>query len=188
MPDKPESNVVRLTRQPVLVDDAPIEEIYEQNRSSLIKYLEIRLGSQAEAQDIAQAAFAKLWEKREQLHRQNLTALLFVTARNLANDFLRRQRRQQCHVRDELAVSNVSSTVVSPDRIAAGRREIEIIRKLLNELPEKCRHAFIRYKFDALGYDEIAREMNVSESMIRKHVIRAVAHCSSRLAEMEEWV
>ena len=188
MPYGAESNVKPLKGQTSLADGALLDQAYQQHRIALVKYLEIRIGSHGDAQDIAQAAFAKLWERRDHLHTDSLASLLFVTARNLANDMLRKQARQRSYVQDELATAQVADTTSSPDRILTAKREIETIRRLLRELPKNCRHAFIRYKFDGFGYDEIAREMSVSESMIRKHVIRAIAHCSRRLADLEEWV
>jgi len=38
-----------------------------------------------------------------------------------------------------------------------------------------------------MEYADIARRMGVTESMVRKYVIKAVAYCAARLERMEGW-
>lgn len=182
-------NVVPIAAHGASDAAAPLERIFRNKRATLVQYLQLRLGSASDAQDIAQAAFLRLWQRRGQLHDDNLEALLFVTARNIANDLLRSRTRQRNLWQDVSdGAAGEADTVDAPDRILSARHNLALISALLAELPEKCRLAFVRYKFDGREYREIAEEMQVTESMVRKHVLRAVAYCAARFSEMEEWV
>lgn len=182
------ANVISISETRRQSGVAALENAFARKRDLLVRYLTYRLGGSADAHDLAQAAFLKLWERRDHLATDNLESLLFVTARNLANDLLRSQRRRNTWRDDRVHEADGMSDTASPERIVAARDELAVVTTLLSELPAKCREAFVSYKFDGQAYDEIAARMGVTESMVRKHVIRAVTHCSARLAEMEEWV
>lgn len=168
-----------------------VGQMYWAARDQLIRFLLLRTGSRAEAEDIAQNAYLRLLSKADVLTDANLRSLLFITARNLSLDFQRQSKRTRCIV-DELdgqdgIADRVASTVPEAERSMIAREHVEIIGALVAELPPKCRYAFVAYKFEERGYRDIASEMGVSESMVRKYVIRAVSHCTKRFEELEGW-
>lgn len=146
----------------------------------------------AEAEDIAQNAYVKLSARAHELVNENLRSLLFITARNLAFDLHRRNRRQSQWIRefheDAEQYSRIPHPAPGADRVLVAREHLQLVRQLLDELPPKCRHAFIAYKFEERDYGAIAEELGVSESMVRKYVLRAMAHCAKRFKELEGWV
>jgi RNA polymerase sigma-70 factor (ECF subfamily) len=170
-----------------------IETVFVEQHKRLLSFLTIRLGSPTEAQDAAQATFLRLWQSAGRLRDENLTALLFVTARNIATDILRTRRsalQKSLDAQDDAASERAASLAdESPlaDRIIEARQALAVIGKILDELPQKCRSAFIAYRFEAMSYPEIAQRMGVTESMIRKYVLRAAAHCAERFEELEGW-
>jgi RNA polymerase sigma-70 factor (ECF subfamily) len=170
-----------------------VESVFLEQHQRLLTSLTIRLGSAAEAQDAAQATFVRLWQSASKLRNDNLTSLLFVTARNIATDILRSRRSalqkslvSQDDPRSE-GVANVADDSPLADRVIEARQALAIIGRTLEELPLKCRSAFIAYRFDSLGYPEIAERMGVTESMVRKYVLRAAAHCAERFEQLEGW-
>lgn len=170
---------------------AQVAQIYRSARDQLIRFLVLQTGSHAEVEDIAQAAYLKLLARADELTDTNLRSLLFVTARNLALD-LRRQHGRRRRVIDDFdgvgeAAYQIPSLAPGAERWLIAREHVEIIANLMNELPPKCRRAFIAYKFEELDYWQIADEMGVSQSMVRKYVIRAISHCAKRFEELEGW-
>lgn len=166
---------------------ARLREVFREHRTGLVRFLRARLGCEVEAQDVAQEAIIRLYQRRTSLNDNDLRALLFVTARNIATDRLRqRQRSPLCSGEDagELGVDLVDEAA-SPERILAARQQLVRLRELLRELPPKCEQAFVSYKFEGLEYGEIAARMSLTESMVRKYVLRALAFCAARLAEGE---
>jgi len=169
-------------------DSAPdvLTALFEAQRDRLVLFFRARLGSASEAQDAAQAVFLRMWERRDSLRDENLKALMFVTARNLATDMLRARGRGRPEA-EEGALDRVEDDAPSAERALAARQELGLVAKLVRELPEKCQTAFLRYKFDGAEYGQIARELRITESMVRKYVLRAVAHCAARYQQMDGW-
>lgn len=170
---------------------ARLEPLFREQRPRLIQFLAMRLGSRGDAEDAAQLLFLRLWQRRETLVEDNLVALMFVTARNIATDLQRERKRRRALSADELGdwdrAIEVKDESHSPERSAAARQFINLIPRLLDELPPKCRAAFVSYKFENMSYCEIAASMNLTESMVRKYVLKALAHCSARFERMEGW-
>ena len=164
---------------------------YRQQEQRLIGFLKLRLGSEADARDAAQETFLRLWKHVGRLESDNLTALIFVTASRVAIDKLRKTTRArkagEIAAFDGDGADAVSDTQAGPERICLARSDVALVRRVLQELPQKCRHAFVRYRFDELSYEEIALEMGVTESMVRKYVIKAVAYCATRFDQLDGW-
>lgn len=165
-----------------------LEEAFDKNRKILSRFLFFRLGSRDEVEDVIQEAFLRLWRHRNTLCRTKLDALILVTARNIATDHLRqrmRATRDLSHYNMEAEANAVDP--LTPERQVLGRETLRLLHNVIEELPVKCRTAFVAYKLEGISYADIAQRMGLTESMIRKYVIRAVAHCTVRLRELEEW-
>lgn len=167
-----------------------IEGVYREYETRLIGFLRLRLGSDAEARDAAQETFIRLWRQEARLQDDNLPALLFVAARNVAIDFLRgKQRSQSAGIEREGDghTQSIDDDAPNQERTLSAKSDLALIKRILDELPEKCRFAFVSYQFDEQSYQDIANQMGVSQSMVRKYVQRAIAHCATRFDELEGW-
>ena len=168
-----------------------VELAYRQNEARLLQFLRIRLKSDAEAEDAAQQTFLRLWQRRDTISTENLTALLFVTARNIACDRLRYRRRSEArHVPNEdgwALAEAVANPEANAERMLIARHDVALVTRLIQELPEKCRSAFVGYHFHFEAYNQIAARLGVTESMVRKYVQKAVSYCASRFDELEDW-
>lgn len=184
-----EAEIVSLTERACGAVEAELMRIYEEKQDLLVQYLTHRLGEAWEAQDTAQLSFMRLWEQRAKLRGENLTALLFVTARNLATDILRSRRSGRLALlrSGEGAAEDLHDDSPSTERVVIARSELALVRKLIAELPPRCRCAFEAYQLDGLDYRTIAARIGVTESMVRKYVRRALVHCASRYAELDGW-
>lgn len=179
----------RVVPFPGTEDPLRLQNIFREHKGRLIQYLRIRLRSDTEAEDAAQMAFLRLHTRRGTLHTENIEALLYVTARNIATDLLReRSRRGIGH--DEISlgvIENIEDHTASAERVLAAKQDLNLIMKILEELPAKCRQGFISYRLQELEYWEIAERMGVTESMVRKYVLKATAYCARRFDELEGW-
>lgn len=166
---------------------ARLEALFREHQAHLLRFLTIRLGSVADARDCLQIVFARLLERSTSLADDNLVALLYVCARNVATDELRRRQHSDAHAGSEAEGAEVPDHAPSPDRQAQASQELTLLISLLDELPPKCRMAFVSYKLDGLEYRDIAARMGITESMVRKYVIKAVAYCAARFEELQGW-
>jgi RNA polymerase sigma factor (sigma-70 family) len=155
-----------------------LSALFSEHQMRLVRFLTVKLGSIAEAQDVAQETYLRLLEQTISAPDTNLRALLYVTARNIAIDRRRQQGRRGV---GDVPQGSIESEVRSPERIVAGRQELVLLANLIEQLPPKCRDAFVAYKFYDMSYHEIAQRMCLTESMVRKYVLRAIAYCSGHL-------
>ena len=174
----------RAQRDPV---HARLEALFREHQANLLRFLTIRLGSVADARDCLQLVFARLLERSDSLADDNLASLLYVCARNAATDELRRRKHSETYAGSQDEGAQISDQAPSPDRQAQASQELTLLLSLLDELPPKCRKAFVSYKLEGLEYREIAAKMGITESMVRKYVIKAVAYCAARFEELQGW-
>ncbi len=159
-----------------------VRGLFEQHYRSLVHFLMKKLGSEQEAQDIAQDAFAKLLGLGDDKVVTHLQAYLFRVANNLAIDRIRQKKRQQ-KIHQEVApcVEDEATPHHGIEDAVEARQRLKLIQHILAELPPKCRMAFMLYKFENLSYLDIGNRMKVTESMVRKYVLRAMRYCAERL-------
>ena len=127
------------------------------------------------ANDIVQEIFISLYEKSEILNYDlSLKSYLFNSVRNRCFNYLRdrkvEDRRMNLYAEACLWSDNV-------DWI----EEEEVLRKIqevMLELPEKCREVCRRGFFEGKKFEEIAEELDISESTARVQTHRAACAVS----------
>lgn len=157
-----------------------LERAFRLHNRLLIGWLAKKFSDETIARDIAQDAFLRVWRSAHKTEIEDPRALIFKTAANLAaNEFNARRRFRENHV-DPASVSSadhiemVADDEPSPERIASARQDYKACMEVIEELPEKVRTAFIKSRFEALTYREIADQLNVSESSVEKYIITAL--------------
>jgi RNA polymerase sigma factor (sigma-70 family) len=156
-----------------------ISRLFSEHNESLIRFLATRLRSVQEAKEVAQEAYVRLLSLEDSGAVSFLRAFLFKTAANLATDRLRQRNLWRQTV--DRGLHDQLHETPTPDHLAATAQEVEIIRRLIGELPPKCRRAFLLHRVRGMELAEIAKQMELSERMIRHYVLRAVLHCRAGL-------
>jgi RNA polymerase sigma factor (sigma-70 family) len=156
-----------------------ISRLFSEHNESLIQFLATRLRSVQEAKEVAQEAYVRLLSLEDSGAVSFLRAFLFKTAANLAVDRIRSRNRQRQVL--DAGLCDDSREAPTPDREVATAQEVEIVRRLIGELPPKCRHAFLLHRVHGAEFSEIAQEMGLSERMVRHYVLRAVLYCRAGL-------
>jgi RNA polymerase sigma factor (sigma-70 family) len=156
-----------------------IARLFNEHNEALVKFLSVRLRSVQEAKEVAQESYVRLLSLDDSGAVSFLRAFLFKTAANLAVDRLRSRNRQQQALNAGLC--NELRETPTPDVEAAHAEEAEIVRRLLGELPPKCRQAFLLHRIHGEDVAQIARRMKLSERMVRHYIARAVLHCRAGL-------
>ena len=140
------------------------EKIYERHSTGLVRKLERMLGSRESAEDLAQEAFLRLWQRAPaELVPAEQTAWLYRTGTNLALDELRRRRvRDHDQLQDE-AVAALSGDATDPLVVSEALARLSAHQRLL-----------VLLRFQAgLTYAEIAETLAITAEAARKRVGRA---------------
>lgn len=130
------------------------------------------VGNKADAEDILQDAYFKLWNKRDELpDLENPEAFCVTLVKNLCLDFLRspRANRQE----EEIEGVFTLATDSSPERELETKDKELQIRQLINRLPENQRQVLRLRGIDDCSMDEIEQITGLSAVNIRVLLSRA---------------
>lgn len=159
-----------------------VRDIYLQHREELCHYIVKKCGVKfSEAEDIVHSAFARFVGMESPFSVENPRAFLYTTSYNIAIDV---KRHNQVQNRYSQAVVNNDAEIVEalgPEREVEGKQRLGIISRALWGMPQKRRQLLMMSRFDGLSYAEIARQVGLSETVVRKHVSNALADCHKAL-------
>ena len=159
-----------------------ITALYQDYNETLVRYLTTRLRNRQDAVEVAQEAYIRLIRRDNLAEVDCFQSFLFRTATNISIDVQRqRARRAESFAKSKMLFGNIDE--ITPERELNARQTLLELKKALEELPPKCREAFILYKFKNLDHAEIAEKMELSVSSIRKYIARGLAFC---IREMNE--
>lgn len=161
-----------------------LQSMFKDHHSSLLRFLSGKLSDPHEAEDIAQDAYHNLLRMESPEELENARAYLFQTAANLALNRMRKQRRQHRYAQSVLhdADNDSGLTTTSPEQAAGAQIELKLIMAAVEELPNKCRQAFLMSRSEHKSYAEISKELGVSVSTVEKYLIKALQLLREKLA------
>lgn len=157
-------------------------ELFRKNNEALVAYLTHKLGGdRQEASDVAQEAYSKILGLDDPGAVNHLRAYLFRTARNIAIDRLRKETRNPATYCNDEFVRNIECSTPSADRMLIAKEQVRLIGLAVTELSPRRRYIFLRRRLYNESYAALAERTGLSESMVRKHVLRAMRHCKAYL-------
>jgi RNA polymerase sigma-70 factor (ECF subfamily) len=162
-------------------DHTAIEALSRQYRAVLLRYFARRGVDPSDLEDLTQEVFTRLSARAHLVNIERRDAYLFETAAHVAVDHHRRAAVRHRQFHDTYEDSLHGSRDFSPERVQAGREELELLSVALRELPERTRHVFLLARLEILPYAQIAQQLHISTSAVEKHLVKAVAHLSTRL-------
>ena len=146
-------------------------EIYRAFYGKVFTFVLSLVRSKANAQDITQNIFMKLWKNRKKLeHINSMDDYLFILSKNACMDYFRKASRKKeisTDVFDEFLLSRIVS---SPEKRIDAISDIEELRHVIESLPSKRRDIFIMSRFDGLSNDEIASVLGVSKKTVENQI------------------
>lgn len=158
--------------------------LYTQHKVWMLRHV-MKFGvSEADAEEIIQEAFVRLLRLDEPSTHSYLRSYLQRIATNIAIDRFRRKQRSPEIKLEEEEESQQSAYHLSPERVETSRETLAALQESLKKLPEKCQKAFLLYKVEGQSYQQIAQTLGVSESMVRKYVLRALRHSYDEIKDL----
>jgi RNA polymerase sigma-70 factor (ECF subfamily) len=159
-----------------------VAQLFRSHNRNLVHFIQARLGGQvADANEVAQEAYVRLLQLEDTGAVSFLRAYLYRIAANLVIDRLSAQRRRP---EESAETSEQVEQIADPfevERTVLAADEYQQLVACLEELPPKCRKAFVMHRMRQMSTEEVAREMGISDRMVRKHVARALIYCRYRL-------
>ncbi|UTW44574.1 RNA polymerase sigma factor [bacterium SCSIO 12696] len=160
--------------------------IFNENRTELLHYLQGRLKSDADAQDVLQEIYLRT-SRLKAKDVNNPKAYIYKIANNLAIDY-QRSNSSYSRLKQNLEQSHTdadTATEPAPDRAYEAQQRLSVLKEAIDSLPTKCRRAFILHRFGRKKVAEIAKELGVGKNSVEKYIIRAMRECSAAIDRYE---
>lgn len=155
-------------------DQAAYKELFMLLHGRLKQFAYSILKSQEEAEELVSDLFIRVWEKRDQLTSiESPLFYFYTTAKNLAFNRLKQQRRQQNPSPEEWLVQ-LNSIYFDPEQLMMTEEMMRQIRQAINNLPPRCRIIFKLVKEDGLKYKEVAELLQLSVKTIEAQMAIAL--------------
>jgi RNA polymerase sigma-70 factor (ECF subfamily) len=163
-------------------DEAAFRVLVDRHVGSLTGVARRMLADGAEAEDVAQETFVRLWRSAGDLEigGPGVRPWLMRVATNLCLDRLRARRRLQVDADvPETPVSAVQARGLEEQQLS------ERVETALAALPERQRSALVLFHYEGLSQMEVAEAMDVSEEAVESLLARARRAVRGSLAN--EW-
>ena len=131
--------------------------------------------------DLVQETYARMLRARE-VGKASLTrAYLFVIARNVALDQLRRRRPEW--IAGIAEIERLSVVEERPDaaEAASHEQELEILADAIATLPGRCREVFVLRRYHDLSHREIAQRLGIAENTVNAQLVTGMLRCRDYL-------
>ncbi len=160
-------------------------QLYDFYAPKIFRFIRLKVGSQALAEDLSSESFLRIWEYLQQEEKEieeSFQALLYKIARNLIIDYYKRKSSQEILMDDDFR-EFLERDLVSDDRSA--REEAEEIHRALLKIKEEYQDVVIWYYIDELSVPEIAKMMGKSQGAVRVLIHRGLKALKEHLEGVE---
>lgn len=129
------------------------------------------LGSQSEAEDVAQEVFHRLYRRAKRIENpESLRSFIYaITVHALKSELYRRKLRSWLLFEQPQTLSGLGWKTMDMESRDLVRR----FHALLERLPTRERLVFILRRMEAMTVEEIAASMELSESTVKRSMTRA---------------
>lgn len=163
-------------------DETAFEMIFRTYYEPLCNYAYSFLLDRDEAEEVVQAAFLNIWEKRETISvKTSLKSYLFRAIRNNCLNVIKHSKIKRKHADEAIFTTEKSHEEVAQSLISS-----ELDQKIgdaLLVLPEQCRLIFKMSRFEELKYSEIADQLNISVKTVENQIGKALKIMREQLKE-----
>ena len=142
----------------------------------------------AEAEDIVQETMIKVWNRRDQWDDiDSIEAFCLTICRNLSLDKMKKMANQNQSLSEGEHDTPDRSYSSNPEEQAVQQDRVALVRRLIDELPEKQRSVMQLRDFEGKSYKEIAEIMAISEEQVTVNIFRARQAIKQRFIETEKY-
>ena len=152
-------------------DEFAFVSLYNRYKGAVYAFCVKMLLDRAQAQDIMQETFLRVYENRDRLHSaSSFKSWLFTIARNQCLNQLRRSNRQvPLEENDESNVRLFDTPVASLEK----SERIEMVSHFLSQLKPDYREVLILREYHNLSYEEIAAVTRSTLSAVKSRLFKA---------------
>jgi len=162
-------------------DEKAYAALMEKYRKSVFFMVFKMLNKSEESEDLTIEIFAKAFININKYSPDfAFSTWLFRIATNHCIDFIRKKKLLTTSIDDTIKTNNgeeigfqVKDTNLNPHEKAVKKQKIELVRMVVNNLPDKYQKLVMLRYFRELAYDEIAKELDIPIGTVKAQLFRA---------------
>jgi len=163
------SAVIRLKKG----DLEAFDLIYELYANKLHAFGMKYLHSEADAEELVQSVFIKLWETRKKIDSElSLRSYLFTIAYNDICKLFRQKKYLKKYVAETLYGSEEFSSI--SEESSDYRSVLKEVNRIIALMPEKQKKAFLKSRLEGKTSKEVAAELGLSAATVDNYVSAAL--------------
>jgi RNA polymerase sigma-19 factor, ECF subfamily len=151
-----------------------VSQLYVHHHSWIFSFLRKKLGCSHEAADLTQDTFIKVMLKDNLNEVVEPRAYITHIAHGVMVNHVRRKEIEKAYL--ECIRHQPESEYYSPEAKAIVLETLFQIDEMLDGLSAKVKRAFLLSQLEGLSHSEIASEMKVTVSSVRKYIAKALLH------------
>ena len=139
-----------------------------------------------EAEDVVQDTLMKVWNSRDKWQQlESIEAYSLTIARNLSLDRIKKMDNNNGSLEEEqVERQDLAST---PSERMIQKDKLDIVRKIIDELPEKQRSCLQLRDIEGKAYKEIANILSITEEQVKVNIFRARQTVKQRFQQFDRY-
>ena len=171
--------------------DAALNALMDRHAGRVFHYLLRQLRNEADAADLAQEAFMRVFQNRARFDpAQKFSTWMYAIATNLVRDRFRwHKRHPEVSFEAQAEAGAPLETLPEPkptpgDELQAGERAAQV-RKAIASLPEELRTPLILFEYEELSHAQIGAILKCSPKAVETRLYRARGRLRQLLGPLE---
>jgi len=148
--------------------------------NELLYFAQKLIGNKDEARDIIQETYSRAIAIKERIDIANERAYLYKIAKNLAiKESIEKQKHEQVAFEEQIHFQSSEH----PEELLIQEEQEAAFMRIVNDLPQRAKEAFILHTVDGYTRKEIALMMAITPNAVEKLIKRATIAIEEELAK-----
>ena len=163
-----------------MTDQRKLGKLFKQHYRQMYRLATILLHDDAESKDVVHDIFVRLLDDHYDLREETAESYLLTSVRNRCLNVIRNRKIQErverlylLDVSADLKSASQDSWISNPlqleEKLKALQKSIDLLE------PPVCRDIILQHFRDGITFKKIARDLEVSETTVYKHLRRALS-------------
>jgi RNA polymerase sigma-70 factor (ECF subfamily) len=161
--------------------DAALNDLMERHATSIFQFLSRMTGNEADANDLAQETFVRVFRSRESYRaEQKFSTWLYAIAANLARNHFRWRSRHpglsleaESPEAEQSLATTLPSNAPTPKEAALTNERVHAVREAVNRLPEEMREVMVLCEWEDRSVAEAAIILETTPKAVESRLYRA---------------
>ena len=152
-------------------------KVFRDYAKTVRNFIFFKCGNEAQADDLTQDAFVKLWKNCAKVPLDKVKAFLFTVVKN---DFFNQVQHQKVVLKYQQTKKD-SVNKETPEFVLREKEFQQELNDAINSLSEKQREVFLLNRIEKKKYREIAEMLGISQKAVEKRMHQAMLHLKSKI-------